>query len=216
MNLSPLWLLALGLVFLGVLLLLSGVLGSTNMAASRRVRRVGGAFRTLVGLLAIAVGALGVAVGVGMRGYSALTREVTAATVTVTPMGEQQYRADVTLPDGSERSYTLLGDELYVDAQILKWSPAANLIGLHTAYRLDRISGRYTSIRDETLEPRTVFQLQSPEAVDLFATVRRYPFLAPVVDAQYGSGTFVPVGDGGTYRIRVSTSGLLVRSADEP
>lgn len=212
MNAQPLWLLAYGLLFLGVLLLLSAVLGGGT--DSRRRRRAGGVVRTLSGLLVVALGLLGVAIGVGLRGYQALTREVTAATVRVTPLGEQSYAADITMADGTERRFTLRGDELYIDAQILKWSPAANLIGLHTGYRLDRISGRYTSIRDETLEPRTVFELEAPGPVDLFATVRRYPFLAPVVDAQYGSGTFVPVGQGGTYLIRVSTTGLLVRPAE--
>lgn len=214
MSSQPLWLLAYGLLFLGVLLLLSGVLGGGN--DPRRKRRLGGAVRILSGLLVVALGLLGVAIGVGVRGYQTLTREVTAATVRITPLGEQSYAADITLADGTERRFTLRGDELYIDAQILKWTPAANFIGLHTGYRLDRISGRYTSIRDETLEPRTVFELEAPASVDLFATVRRYPFLAPVVDAQYGSGTFVPVGQGGTFLIRVSTTGLLVRPAGAP
>ncbi len=206
---QPLWLVSFGLGFIGLLLLLSALLSSG--ANNARRRRMDGALRTLLGLLLLAVGGLGVAIGIGMRGYQTLTREVTAAIVTVTPLGAQRYQADVTFADGRIRSFTLLGDELYIDAHILKWTPAANVLGLHTGYRLDRIAGRYTSVRDETLEPRTVYPLDEPAAVDLFASARRFAFLAPILDAEYGSGTFVPVAGGGTFLIRVSTSGLLVR-----
>ena len=43
----------------------------------------------------------------------------------------------------------MAGDQIYVDAHILKWTPAANLIGLHTAYELDRVAGRYDNIEQE-------------------------------------------------------------------
>jgi hypothetical protein len=38
--------------------------------------------------------------------------------------------------------------------------------------------------------------------------------LLPVVDAEYGSASFVPAE--GTYELRVSTSGLLFRLVEEP
>src|SRR6267378_2754935 len=36
-------------------------------------------------------------------------------------------------------TYPISGDEIYVDARILKWHALANLLGLSTAYELDRV-----------------------------------------------------------------------------
>lgn len=204
----PLWLFVYG----GVLLaLVTFVLGASNLRARRRR---GGLLNLLVSLFLLASSALALAVALGMHGYLALTREVTACTVEVTRLAPQTYDARVRFPDGDVRTFMVRGDELYLDARILKWHAAANLLGLHTAYRLDRIAGRYTSLDDEQTQPRTVFALSDDPPVDLFGAARRLPFLQPLVDASYGSGTFVPLGDGGTFVVRVSTTGLLVRSAD--
>jgi hypothetical protein len=37
--------------------------------------------------------------------------------------------------------------------------------------------------------------------------------LAPLLDAEYGSASFVPANGGKTYEVRVSTTGLLIREA---
>jgi hypothetical protein len=47
--------------------------------------------------------------------------------------------------------------------------------------------------------------------VDLFGLRKRYAFLAPLLDAEYGSGTFVPVRRRAEFEVRVSTTGLLIR-----
>lgn len=201
----PLWLLAFGAALLALVLALLG------LVSRRDRRRLGGLGHFLGSTILLLLAALALAVGVGMRGYSALTREITAATVEVRPLGDRRYEAVVHFRDGGSQDFTLRGDALYVDAHILKWTPAANLLGLHTSYRLDRIAGRYDNIDDEQTQPRTVYALHDPAAVDLFAFARRYQFLAPILDATYGSGTFVPLSAGGTFEIRVSTTGLLAR-----
>lgn len=202
---SPLWLLVYGLLLLALVFLALGIL------TLRRRSRLGGALHLLSALLMFSLAAVALAVAVGVHGYQALTREVTAATVDVTRLAPRTYRAEVTFPDGETRSYRIRGDELYVDAHILKWKPLASLVGLHTGYRLDRIEGRYASIEDERSQPHTVYVLQPGGRLDLFDLARRYPALTPLVDARYGSGTFVPLGAGGSFRIRVSTTGLLIR-----
>ena len=140
---SPLFL--VGLAF--------GLVGLLQMAAGFVVlfRRepVGFAVRLLIGLAVAAIGLAATIVSVGMRGYQALTREEVAAHITVKPSGPQRFDAQVRFPDGRSTGYVIAGDELYVDAHILKWKPIANVIGLHTAYELDRIAGRYRSVEQE-------------------------------------------------------------------
>ena len=180
-----------------------------------RQRRMGsGSFQLVVGAFFLALAAVGGLIAVGSAGYQALTRETVAATATVQPQGDGAHVVSLRFPDGSTDTFVIRGDELYIDAQILKWHPAANVVGLHTGYALDRIAGRYRELADEQTQPRTVHSLHDAGFVDLFDMVRRYPFLAPWVDATYGSGTFAPIGNGGTFEIRVSTSGLLIRTLD--
>ncbi|HEX7004374.1 MAG TPA: hypothetical protein VF168_09335 [Trueperaceae bacterium] len=174
-------------------------------------RTGGGILQVVVSVLLLAVAGLFGLVAVGMNGYRALTAERTAATVEIDQEGEQRFSAHFTFPDGEEATYQLAGDQLYVDARILKWHPRANLLGLSTGYQLDRVAGRYRNLDDEQTSPRTVYSLADEGPVDLFDLARRYEFVSRLVDAEYGSATFLEISDGGTYQVRVSNSGLLIR-----
>lgn len=210
MALTQLWTSPFGLAgivfaLIGALLLLSGI------GALIRLRPIRFASRTLIGLLLIAVGALAATIAIGTHGYTALTREDVAATLLVQPTGPQKFSATVRYPDLREVKFELAGDEVYVDAQILKWKPIANIVGLHTAYELDRIAGRYRSIDNERSASRTVFSLSRDKPIDLFDLRQRYTFLAPLLDADYGSASYVAVSRPAEIELRVSTTGLLMR-----
>ena len=166
----------------------------------------------LSGLFLFALAALGGTVSVGVKGYRALTAEEVAARVRTEPTGPQRFRATVELPDGRVGQFDVAGDQLYVDAHILKWKPLVNLLGLRTGYELDRVGGRYVAVADERQRPHTIFPLGPDRPVDVFGFVRRHPrVLAPLVDATYGSGTFVGADQPGWFEVRVSTTGLLIR-----
>lgn len=205
---SPLVFAAIALGIAGALLLFGG------FAALRRARPLRFMLRTLAGLAMLLGAATAVMLAIGLQGYQALTREEVAAHLTVRPLGAQRFTASVRFPDGREAVYEVAGDEIYVDAHILKWRPFANLLGLHTAYELDRLAGRYHAIEQERSAPRTVHSLARDRPVDLFGLRRRYAFLEPVVDAEYGSATFVPVDRPAEFEVRVSTTGLLMRKID--
>jgi hypothetical protein len=195
-------------VFFGAL---GGLFVIAGLTALMRYRPMRFTIRTLLGLLLLSLGALAGAVGLGMKGYRALTREEVAAHIRVRPSGAQRFAATVRLVDGSETTYDLAGDEVYVDAHILKWKPMANVLGLHTAYELDRVTGRFHAIAQERSAERTVYSLAEERPLDLFGLRRRYTFLAPLLDAEYGSGTFVPVTRPAEFEVLVSTTGLLIR-----
>ncbi|MEX2536175.1 MAG: hypothetical protein WD273_11325 [Trueperaceae bacterium] len=184
--------------------------------AFMRGRTAGGILQIVVSVMLLVLAALFGMVAVGMNGYHALIAERTAATVLIEREGEQRFTAHFIYPGGEEATYGLSGDELYVDARILKWHPRANLLGLETAYQLDRVAGRFVSLDDEQTAPRTVYSLSDEQRVDIFAMARRYDFLSRLVDAEYGSATFLSVQDGGAYEVRVSNSGLLIRETEQP
>lgn len=201
------WLMAtsIGFGLLGLLFMLAGA------ASARRRQFVRLSLHTTLALACLASGALFLTLQLSLQSYRALTREDLAATIHAEPVGPSQFRVTIHLPDGRTDSYWLAGDEVYVDAHILKWKPWANLLGLHTAYELDRIAGRYHLIEDERRRPRTVYPLATDPLVDLFALRRRYAWLESVVDAEYGSAAFFPTRDRIAIELRVSTTGLLFR-----
>jgi len=204
---SPFVLAAAGFAGFGIILVVAGI------AALLRWRPMSFLLRTLLGLLLVSLGLLSGAIAIGLQGYQALTKEEVAATIAVRPTGPQRFSAIVRQPDGRSQAFDLAGDEIYVDAHILKWKPIANLIGLHTAYELDRVGGRYQALEQERIAPRTIYLLRDERPVELFQLRQRYAFLAPLYDAQYGSGTFVQVKEPAELEVRLSTSGLLVRDA---
>src|SRR5512146_1809863 len=164
----------------------------------------------LSGLFLFALAALGGTVSVGVKGYRALTAEEVAARVRTEPTGPQRFRATVELPDGRVGQFDVAGDQLYVDAHILKGKPLVNLLGLRTGYELDRVGGRYVAVADERQRPHTIFPLGPDRPVDVFG--RRHPrALAPPEDASYGSGTLVSADQPRSFEVRVSTTGLLIR-----
>src|SRR4029077_5376979 len=199
-------------VFAACLLVLGAAVGLTALRAGRERRWLGGTIRGLVALLLLALAALAATLTVGLQGYRALTFEELAATVRTEPVAPQRFRATITLPDQRLAMYELAGDAFYLDAHILKWHPWANLLGLHTVYELDRVAGRYNNVMDERSKPHTAYELARPKPVDLFFMARRR-LLGPLIDAEYGSATFVAATQAKTFEVRVSTTGLLARPA---
>src|SRR6266850_2119716 len=196
------WLLgAAVLLSLGAILVLAGLTALFGMHPLRFVSR------TLLGLLLISLGLLEGTITVGIQGYRSLAREELAARIAVRPYGPQQFAATLRFPDGRMATYPISGDEIYVDARILKWHALANLLGLTTAYELDRIGGRYREVEQEKSAPRTLYPLGRDKPVDLFVLRKRFPFLEHFVDAEYGSAAFVPVSDPAELELRVSTTG---------
>jgi len=182
-------------------------------SAWRRQSRVSSLVGFLTAALFLSLGALCGVITVGIRGYRAFTAEALAATIKTDPIGPHHFRATVTLPDSSLHMFDLAGDALYVDAHVLKWRPIGTFLGLQTVYELDRIAGRYQTLGDEQTRERTVYSLAHAKPFDAFDLAKRYWVLRPLVDAEYGSATFIgaTAPGGATYEIRVSTTGLLVR-----
>jgi hypothetical protein len=203
-----------------VLMLAAGCflfLGILEMASAwdafRAGRSVAGGISTVFGLLLLTLAALAGTITVATRGFRALTHEELVATVTTEPLPHQHFRATIIQPGGKLAMYDLSGDAFYVDARIVKWHPIVNILGLHTAYELDRVTGRYNDVGDERSKPHTVYSLSRPKPLDMLRIVKAFPPLALLVDAQYGSATFTTAARPATFNVLVSTTGLLIRPA---
>jgi hypothetical protein len=200
-----------------VLIIVCGVLSLifsiAAIGALRRKKLLKSALRILLTAFFLSLAALFGTITIATVGYRALTYEETAATVRIEPLGAKSFMAHFIFPDGRRASYHLAGDELYVDAHILKWKPFVNIMGLHTTYELDRVTGRYIDVKDELLSPRTVFILSQDKPLNMFNLRQRYFFLRHLLDAEYGSATFINSDKSATFEIRVSATGLLIRDS---
>lgn len=132
-------------------------------------------------------------------------------TVTTVPTGPRAFQAFVEFPDGRDTTLAVRGDQVLIDAHILKWRYVGNLVGLRAQYELDRLTGRYSDIASERDEPRTVHSLKTAKPLDLFDLVTRYSLLTLLVDAEYGSATYIEVEEPSRFEVTVSTTGLFVR-----
>lgn len=193
---------------LGVILFILGI----QRVWRRRV--LAGSLEGLVGLLLLAIAALMAAISINLYTYDRLTHESTIAEVSFHEIGPQHFGADVLFKNNT-KILDLRGDEWQIDARVLKWRGMAVLIGFDTLYRLDRLSGRYRDITQERTGLRTVHSLSEEQGLDLWMIGRRYAHWIPWVDAVYGSATYMPMVDGASYTVSVSSTGLLARPSND-
>jgi hypothetical protein len=201
--------LAMLFALLGLIFLIITIVGTKK----RKIFATAANFVTA--LLMLSLSALFGTISIAIQGYHALTREEIAAIVKVEPTGKQKFNARFLMPDGTEKMFSLVGDQLYIDAHILKWKPLANIFGLHTSYELDRVAGRYAILNDEMTKDRTVYSLSKDKPLNMFDLRQRFTMLNPLLDAEYGSATFINSNSAEEFRVMVSTTGLLIRKIDK-
>ena len=184
------------------------------VAGARRLRHrrifSGGVHCLTAACFLLGAGAVGF-LGAGLLTYQRLTHEQEAAEIRFQRLGDRDFDALVTFPARPPQHFELRGDEWQIDARVLKWRPVATLVGFDSAFRLERLSGRYVDIHEERTAPRTVHSLSEAAPVDPWQLTRRYKSWLPWVDALYGSATFLPMADGAAYEIKVTQSGLIAR-----
>lgn len=142
--------------------------------------------------------------------YSRLSYEQPVAELRISQIDDNRYLA--LLSYGTEEKRLVLnGDQWQLDARVIKWKPWANMVGLNTRYRLERLSSRFNDPKKaRTRQPR-IYQLAMVSLLDVWELAQRHAAWVPAVDAAYGSSVYLPLGDGFAYRISMSQSGLLAR-----
>jgi hypothetical protein len=206
---SNLLIIAILFSFIGLIFLI------ITIVILKKRKLLGTVMSFVIALLMFSLSALFGTISIALQGYHALTMEELAAIVKVEPTGEQKFTARFFMPDGSEKAFSLAGDQLYVDAHIIKWKPLANIFGLHTSYELDRVGGRYAILNDEITKVRTVHSLSKEKPLDLYDLRRRFAILNPLLDAEYGSATFINSNSAEEFMVMVSTTGLLIRKTEK-
>jgi hypothetical protein len=214
------WLAALepGLLIAGVALIGVVLAAPFFIASFRRLGRlklVGGTLHFLIGGILVLLGVAAGLVATNLVTYARLTHEQEAARITTRRVAERQYTVSIQIAQRPPRHYNISGDEWQIDARVLKWRGIGTLLGFDTVYRLERLSGRYGDVQSERSAPRTVHELVEDRGVDFWNIARGYQRYMPFADALYGSAAYVPMAEGAEYLVTVSSSGLVVRPAND-
>lgn len=155
----------------------------------------------------IVVGILMALLALNLRYYQSLDQLTPVATLKSIQVGPQTWRVTVQANGSAPKSVTLKGDQWQLDARIIRFSGLLSWIGLKPVYQLDRLSGRYVTLEQARGAERTVFDLAHTGVVDIWSIDRKIGL--PFVESRYGSATFMPLKDGATYRVQLSSTGLV-------
>ena len=78
--------------------------------------------------------------------YNRLTSEEQISQIEFRRIGDNEYHARLMIEGEHDQFFRLRGDEWQLDARIVNWNAPATILGLDPLYRLERISGRFSSI----------------------------------------------------------------------
>jgi len=147
----------------------------------------------------------------GIQGYQMLTDETPIGKVSIIPKSEQSFVAVIQLEGKPEQLFRLAGDEVMFEANVLKWKSWSTLLGLKTAYRMDRIRGRYYAVEDEKNKPSTLFSLVDKSNADIAKWREQYRYLSFLLDVEHGSASFASADRKKEFTLMMTTNGLLLR-----
>ena len=187
-----------------------------SMGRHAKRRRPVRATRSLVGGTATgAMGGASIMLAFSYYGYGRLVDEQLVSTIRFSQRTPEVYVARLMIDGKQDRLFELKGDEWQMDARVVTWKPPATLLGLDPIYQLDRLSGRYSDIDAEMSEERTVHALSDELALDVWYFARKFPILAPGVDAHYGTATYLPMADGAEFEVTLTRTALIARPAND-
>ena len=201
-------------VLLAVILALLFLISAQKRLMKYRLLAAGA--HGMISLLLFGSAAVLALISTNLYTYHRLTYEQDVAKIKFIRLGKQHFQAEMTLAGDKEpRQFDLRGDEWQIDARIIKWKSAANLLGLNPRYRLERLSGRYHDIAKEETQIHTAYQLSRNFGFDLWSLAHQYEEYLGWIDTLYGSAAYMPMADQAGYDITITTTGLLIRAENE-
>lgn len=163
-----------------------------------------------VGLAGIAV--ITGSIGLNVYGYQRLTWEEPIAEVHVIQPINNGWVVTLKQPEQAAQEFYIAGDQWRLEAQVIKWDSWANLVGLDSQYRLERLSGRFSDINAANQKLTTAYNLQDdrPKLIDRIPEDWR-----PWVDTQYGNGVYMPLNADARYTVSIGQNGLIARKTSD-
>ncbi|KMQ74506.1 multidrug transporter [Marinobacter subterrani] len=161
----------------------------------------------------ILAGLYALVIAKNLASYQSLEGIPTVATISTQRQTEQIWRVTLETEDGRVEERTLRGDQWQVDVRMSRFSGPLGWLGISPAYRLDSLSGRYTSLEQSRTAPQTEISLAPNSRLDLWQLDRQLHL--PFVEGVSGKVAFMPMRDGATFKLRLSAAGLVAVPAND-
>ena len=204
---------------LGLILLFAGFAKMAGLKPFAGVTRLafGSGFLGLAGVIAFA--------GLNIQTYKRLTYERPVATVmfTAVPGQADTYRADVVFSDGQTwlqsdgTAPVFRGNEWQMGAKVIRFKPMANILGYDSIYRLEHMRSldamQFSSDRvtEGKVDGRRI--VSNEPGLDVGGLAAKYGSNFGI-DAEYGSATYQPMGDGFEYEVSITQDALIARPSE--
>lgn len=173
-----------------------------------------GWLRGTCGLAFLGLAALIGVLAYDLHSYAAIPQDKPLVTLSFKADGPL-YRVSV-LEGSQERSVNLEGDLWQLDARFFHWKGLAALIGLQPGYRLEKLSGRFLSIEQQTLAQHGQAELaKSPYGIDLWRWLRLGQHDLFLLDPQARRVTYLPIADNAVYSVSLTPAGLLAQPMNQ-
>lgn len=204
---------------LGIALIVWLIIRLWNARHKEEVKRLPLAWSIIGFLIALLLITFSTAVfwfSMSLQSYRAFNKkELTAIVVCdVIAEGEKGFKLTfVEISDGKKsepREFLIMGDQWAIESHILKWDGWVNMLGIHTFYKLIRISGRYVDIEDELSRERSAYEVDKSNRW-LWRVLYQKGQKIPFVDSVYGSSTFTYPIENIVFGVYVTTSGLMIQ-----
>jgi hypothetical protein len=201
----------------GLSLLLVGLI--LFWLALRRIRSrrpLSGTFVSLGALASLAVGALIIGLSLSFHVLDQLTDEQDVGSISLQKIGPRVFEATLMLKDETRpRRFRLAGDQWHLHVRFLKWQYPATLMGIRSLYQLEQLRGRYENPQALDRLELTAYPLSDTAGLALWRLAKSTQRWLPLIDAVYGNSVYLPMADEASYRISVTTSGLVARPLNE-
>ncbi|GIX32120.1 MAG: hypothetical protein KatS3mg125_0076 [Lysobacterales bacterium] len=181
-------------------------MGFSMFAHARRRRWLRSVLRLGFAVLGLALAAYAGTLALASRSYERLLAEQEAARVAVRAVGPSRFYLQLTAADGRVRGFTLEAEQWRLEGRVVRFSGWARRLGFSPLYRLERLSGRFTSAAREQREVAQVLELAG-EGLDLALLAAQLPRMFGFIENEFGSGVFMPLFDGARYRVLIGPQG---------
>ncbi|NVK37655.1 MAG: cation/multidrug efflux pump [Gammaproteobacteria bacterium] len=158
-----------------------------------------------VGFLSFGATLLALIVAYNLVLYKSVEEGQVIATLRFVEVAPQEFDVELVRKDELKSLYRIQGDQWQLDVRLIKVS--AWFDGDLPAYKLDRLSGRYLSLEQENSDKRTAHNLAEIPVMDTWPWIANKDLLG-IVQANYGSATFMPMANGAIYQVRLFHDGL--------
>ncbi|MFZ5723021.1 MAG: hypothetical protein ACOY33_05110 [Pseudomonadota bacterium] len=146
--------------------------------------------------------------------YQSAPANAPLATLSFEADGAQKWRVTVSEANGNRRVYDLLGDLWQLDVRLLRYSGLASVFGAPASFELERLSGRYLSVEDESSKDHSDFQLLATPFLGFDLWQRATDNGSLIVMPTRSNVALVPAADGAIFEIRLGDKGLDLAPAN--